>query len=413
MHISIVILFCLAFFLMIMSSFLSASETAFFSLDELKIRHFKPNDIKIIKRLFKNATLVLSSILIVNTSTNILLTTVLELFFKVLGFEFNLIESTLILSGLIIIFGEILPKSFAASQEQVLVPIIIKPLRNITHILKRIAYPINKLAKWLTDKFIDFLPEQENKEDRRAALYNIVARGEFLKNEEKVLIGRVLSLAERKVGAVMTPRPRIFSVSEDTTLIELKNSFLSEQHSKIPVYKDKDSNVIGVLYYEDIALQIIKNINLNQKVSEFMKQIYFVPESKTLGSLLENFRERSIKIAGVVDEYGDFLGIVTLSDIMAELVGEVVDEDFDKDQDIIPQLHNRYIVKGEISLIDFNEEFNTEFLSTDYETIAGFLIEKAGGIPPLYYTFETESIVITVREKSATRIKTLSVRVKS
>ncbi|MGL4561852.1 MAG: transporter associated domain-containing protein, partial [Brevinema sp.] len=141
--------------------------------------------------------------------------------------------------------------------------------------------------------------------------------------------------------------------------------------------------------------------------------VYFVPESKNLGGLLEDFRSRTIKIACVVDEYGDFLGIATLSDIMVELVGEVIDEDFEKDQDIIPQLLNRYIVKGEISLIDFNESFKINLVSKEYETLAGFLIEQAGGIPPLYYTFEIDNIIITVREKSAMRIKTLSVRVKS
>ena len=117
-------------------------------------------------------------------------------------------------------------------------------------------------------------------------------------------------------------------------------------------------------------------------------------------------------MAAVVDGYGEILGIITLSDIMAELVGEVVDEDFD-DQEIAQQLPNRIIVKGEVSLIDFNEKFITVLASEEYETIAGFLIEHSGGVPPLYYTFENDQVIITVRERSSTRIESLSVRLKS
>ncbi|MGL4366703.1 MAG: hemolysin family protein [Brevinemataceae bacterium] len=409
-----IIFLILSIILILLSAFLSASETAIFSLDELKIRYFKQNDVRIIRKLLKDATLLLVTILIANTIVNILLVTVLESLFNTLGYQFSLLLSTLILSGIIILFGEILPKSFSSSNYQIIVPIILLPISFLYKILGNIAFPINSLSQTLTNKFSHFLSEPENKDDRRMALYNIVSRGNFLKDEEKLLIGRVLSLAERRVTAVMTPRPRVFSVSEQELLSELIEDLIETQHSKIPVYKGKDNNVVGVIHFEDIAFQCRQHQNkYDISVIEYMKPIYFVPESKTLGSLLEDFKEKNIRIAGVVDEYGDFLGIVTLSDIMAELVGEVVDEDFEKDVDIIQQLPNRYIVKGEVSLIDFNEKFSSHFTSEEYETIAGFLIEQIGEIPPLFYTFEQGELVITVRERSATRIESLSVRVKS
>ncbi len=406
------ILLIFAIFLLGISAFLSASETAFFSLDELKIRVFKQSDVRIIRKLLKKATLLLATILIANTTTNILLTTILETFFKTLGFEFNLIWSTVIVSGIIILFGEILPKSFASAQVTSIIPVILSPLEFISVSLSKIALPINKLSTWLTNKFEHLLPDVESKDDRRRALYNIVSRGQFLKTEEKILIGRILSLAERKVTAVMTPRPRVFSMDAESTLMELRDELIIEQHSKIPVYKEQDSNVIGVIFFEDIAVKFRDQIELDHQILEFIRPMYFVPESKTLGSLLEDFREKNIHMASVVDEYGEFLGIITLSDIMAELVGEVVDEDFD-DQEIAQQLPNRFIVKGEVSLIDFNEKFSTTLSSEEYETIAGFLIEHSGGLPPLYYTFENMQLVITVRERSATRIESLSVRLKS
>lgn len=406
------ILLIFVVFLIAVSAFLSASETAFFSLDELKIRVFKQSDVRIIRKLLKKATLLLATILIANTTTNILLTTILEAYFKTLGFEFNLVWSTIIVSGIIILFGEILPKSFASAQVTSIIPNILSPLEFISVSLSKIATPINNLSTWLTNKFEHLLPEAESKDDRRRALYSIVSRGQFLKTEEKILIGRILSLAERKVTAVMTPRPRVFSMDAESTLMELRDELIIEQHSKIPVYKEQDSNVIGVIFFEDIAVKFRDKIELDHQILEYIRPMYFVPESKTLGSLLEDFREKNIHMASVVDEYGEFLGIITLSDIMAELVGEVVDEDFD-DQEIAQQLPNRFIVKGEVSLIDFNEKFITTLTSEEYETIAGFLIEHSGGLPPLYYTFENAQLVITVRERSSTRIESLSVRVKS
>ncbi len=376
------------------------------------MRAFKNHDIRIIRKLLKKSTLLLASLLIANTTVNIILTTTLETFFNTIGFEFNLLQSTIVVSGILILFGEVLPKSFASAQVQTIIPSILSHLERVMTMLSSIAIPINNLSNWLTNKFIYLLPDGESKEDRRQALYNIVSRGKFLKSEEKILIGRILSLAERKVTAVMTPRPKVFSMKSEATLSELREELLEEQHSKIPIHKDKDSNVIGVIFFEDIAVKFRDQMDLHHAISEYIRPLYFVPESKTLGSLLEDFKAKNIRMAAVVDEYGEFLGIITLSDIMGELVGEVVDEDFN-DSDIAQQLPNRYIVRGEVSLIDFNEEFATNLISNEYETIAGFLIEQAEGLPPLYYTFENDRLIITVRERTATKLESLSVRLKS
>lgn len=411
MHISL-FLFIVVLVLIFFSAFLSASETAFFSLDEMKIRLFKQHHIKMIRMLSSSSTLLLASILIANTFVNVLLTTVLETLFKTLDWSFNLGISTVLVSIVIILFGEILPKSFATTNSLIVIPNILLSLSFLVKFLSCLATPINRLTEQLTSYFSHYLSESESKEDRRIALYNIVARGQFLKNEEKILIGRVLSLADRKVTAVMTPRPRVFLIEEKTSLADLYQELLEEQHSKIPVYREQDSCVVGVICFEDIAIPVKVENNLSDSVSNYIKPIYFIPESKTLGSLLEDFREKHIYMAAVVDEYGDFLGIITLSDIMAELVGEVVDEDFENDIDIIEQLPKRFIVRGDVSLIDFNDRFHTALLSEQYETIAGFLIEEFGGIPPLYYTFENGNIVISVRKRSTTRIESLSVRIK-
>lgn len=393
------------------SAFFSASETALFSLDEIKIRSFPFQQAKSIRKLLSKPAHVLVTLLTANTIVNIILTTLISAYIAVIGFNFSFIVSSIVVSSIIIVFGEILPKSFASAGITYIVPLALKPLQFLIGTMSFLIRPINAISSWFTRYFQQHLPDQDNKQDRRTALYNIVSRGTFLKNEEKLLIGRILSLAERHVTEIMTPRPRVFSIDLKETLLNLKEELLPEQHSRIPVYKEQDSQVVGVVHLEDIVIALQDEKNGSNSVETLMRPMYYIPETKTLAGILEDFRQKHIEIAAVVDEYGDFLGIITLADILGELVGEVVDEDFESD--IVQLLPNRYLVKGEVSLTDFNETFKVHLESSEYETIAGYIIEQAGGIPPLFYSHEAANLVLTVRSRTATRIESLSVRVKS
>lgn len=395
---------------MALSAFFSASETAFFSMDEIKIRSFPHHQAKAIRKLLKKAADILVALLTANTVTNIILTTLISAYMAVIGVNLPFIVASIVVSTIIIVMGEILPKTFATLMPLKVIPFALKPVQYLTGMMGFLIRPINALSEACTRYFQHHLPDPDNKDDRRAALYNIVSRGKFLNNQEKQLIGRVLSLAERHVTEIMTPRPRVFSTENTQSLAALKEELIQEKHTRIPVYKDQDSQVIGVIHIEDIIIALQNPENSSQIVETYLRPLYYVPESKSLAGLLEDFRFKHIEIAAVVDEYGDFLGIITLSDILAELVGEVVDEDIESD--IKQLLPNRYLVKGEVSLTDFNQTFGTGLESEDYETLAGFLIEQAGGLPPLFYSFQAEGVVITVRERTATRIESLSVRVK-
>ncbi|MGL5254348.1 MAG: hemolysin family protein [Brevinema sp.] len=397
-------------FFMFCSAFFSATETALFSLDEIKIRSFSSSQAKQIRKLLQRSSDVLVTLLTVNTITNIILTTLISAFLGIVGIEMPFLLASMIVASIIIIFGEILPKTFATVFTLDLVPLTLKPVRILVILFSFLTRPIHKISLAVTEYFQHHLPEEDTKEDRRTALYNVVVRGKFLKDEEKLLIGRVLSLAERHVTEIMTPRPRVFSVNITESLSDIKTELLSEQHSRIPVHQDQDSQVVGVMSIEDIILAQRDPEKHNLTAGDLMQPFYYIPESKTLAGILEDFRKRHIEIAAVVDEYGDFLGVITLSDILGELVGAVADEDFE--DDITQLMPNRYVVRGETTLIDFNQTFHTRLESQEYETIAGYLIEEEGGIPPLYSSFEIENLVITVRERTSTRVESLSVRVK-
>ncbi|MGL5721947.1 MAG: hemolysin family protein [Brevinema sp.] len=403
-------LFITILFFMFCSAFFSATETALFSLDEIKIRSFSSSQAKQIRKLLHRSSDVLVTLLTVNTITNIILTALISAFLGIMGIKMPFLLASIVVASVIIVFGEIFPKTFSTIFVRELIPFTIKPVRILVGFFTFLTKPIHHISLAVTEYFQHHLPEEDTKEDRRAALYNVVVRGKFLKDEEKLLIGRVLSLTERHVTEIMTPRPRVFSVNITQNLHEIKSELLSERHSRIPVYQDQDSQVVGVVAIEDIILTLRNPENQHLTAGDLMHPFYYIPESKTLAGLLDDFRKRHIEIAAIVDEYGDFLGIITLSDILGELVGAVADEDFEND--ITRLMPNRYVVRGETTLIDFNQTFHTRLESQEYETIAGYLIEQEGGIPPLYSSFEIENLVVTVRERTSTRVESLSVRVK-
>lgn len=412
MTIAAIIYLVSAIILVGLSAFLSGSETAICSMDEIKIRRLHPHQAKDVRKLLKDLSLLLISLLSANSITNILLALVLENFFKQLGFSFTLLQSAFFVSGVVIMFGEILPKSFASAYAIKFVPPIIDPVNKVIKLFLGMSTPLLKWSSKIVALLSQSIQSQENKEDRRIALYTVVSQGDFLQSTEKLMIARILSLSDRKVTAVMTPRPEIFSIDKSVTIAELKEALTIEQHSKIPIYKEQDSHVIGILHLADIASYLIDEGHYHETIESYISPLYFVPESKSIESLLEDFKSRNISIAGVAGEYGECLGIVTLTDILAELVGEVVDEDFDTDSDIVQVLPNCYVVKGDVSISVFNDKFSLNLMSEEYATMAGYMIEQYGEMPPLFYSIERGDFSISVRERTHTRIESLLIRVK-
>ena len=412
MSLSALIYLIISIILIATSAFFSGSETAVCSMDEIKIRRLSPHHAKGVRRLLKEMTLLLVSLLNANSITNILIALTLENFFKELGYTFSLVESAMFVSGIVIVFGEILPKSIASAYALKIVPVIINPVGDVIKFFLKVSTPLLRWSDRIAQYISRYIQDKETKDDRRIALYTVVSQGDFLQSSEKLLIARILSLADRKVTAVMTPRPEVFSVEMGMTIAELKEELTIEQHSKIPIYKEQDNHIIGILHFEDIGIYFDDEEESKKTVDQFMRPLYFVPESKTLESLLEDFKSRNIRIAGITEEYGECLGIVTLSDILAELVGEVVDEDFDINTDIVQALPNCYIVKADVSISSFNEKFELNLMSEEYSTMAGYMIEQHGSIPPLFYNIEINDISISIRERTSTRIESLLVRVK-
>ncbi len=404
--------FIIIIILLLFSAFFSSSETALFSLDEMKLKNIRlKKDRRRIKILLENTSILLITILAGNTAVNAAAAALLE---RQLSIG-NIIYSTIAVTLIILFIGDISPKTIAIIREERTAAFNSKLLYPLYILFK----PVSSLINIMTENFVNYLKKVHQKDSREpgkerlTAILSIVSREDIFNKDEKVLIENIVHFTEREVWNIMTPRTKVFSVEKNALLKDVIRQAKRMKMSKIPVYDRTDDNLVGMIYMKEIFHYFLYPEKIEEKKAEdIMEGIYFVPETKKLSDMLDDFRKKKIRIAAVIDEYGSSLGIVTIADVLGEIVGELMDESFTVDKKIIRLSKDRYLVSGELSLADFNDYFQTDLKSMDYETLAGYIIETAGDIPGTGYSMETDGYVISVREKSEKTLELLMVEKK-
>lgn len=392
--------------LLLFSALFSSSETSLFALDSVKLKTMhKRKGIKRIRQLLKQGSLLLIAILLGNTTVNIALTAVME---HTLAIE-NYIYSTIIVTAILLFFGEITPKTIAISRVEGVSIFTSKLLYPIYIILRPIARPIKAVSNLIL-KAMDKIFKPKNNSSVRdshlTALLAMVSRGSFLDNDEKKLVESVLKFTSREVENIMTPRTKLISIRKTSPIKEAVKLAQKTKFSKIPVFDKTDDNIIGVIYLRDIFFYIHNPKEIkNQTVGDIMEKMYFVPETKKLSEMLEDFQTKKIRMAAVIDEYGSSLGIITISDVLGEIVGEIVDESFDIKKKIVRVNRKRFLVAGDIAIDDFNDYFKTKISGDEFDTLAGFAIEKVGDIPDEGQSIEVGKYIFTVRHRTINHIE--------
>lgn len=389
--------------LLFLSAFFSSSESAFYSLDEIRLKKIKHKKTKkLIKNLLNNGSLLLIAILIGNTIVNILISSTLE---SVLPIKSEII-TTFVITGIILLFGETLPKMIAIFFPEKISSIFSYPL----YFIVKISNPLLRVIDKIVMKLIKIIKrknrrsEEEYNKEIIFALESIVSREEIFDSEEKDLIENVLSFARREVWNIMTPRNKIISIDKNDSPEEILKLLKTQKFSKIPVYEGTNDNIIGYIDLKDFLLYY-ETQKEDFKIENILKPMYFVPETKKLSDMLLDFEKKQLKVATVIDEYGSALGIVTLSDVLGEILGEIIDESFKIENKIIKITDDRYLVYGDISFQDFIDFFGIESEGGDFETLAGFVIEKAGDIPDEGFSIKLNNLTITVKKKNHTHIE--------
>ena len=295
----------------------------------------------------------------------------------------SMILITFLLSYITLVFGELIPKRIAlrSSEKTALasVGIIVMVSKIFSPFVKFLTFSTNVILTVLKMKE-DNIEEKVSKEELRSLVE--VGREHGIINEvEKEMIENIIEFDEKVAREIMIPRTKVFLIDKNISVDELFEKKEVEVYSRIPVYEDEADNIVGILFMKDLMIEAYRKGFQNVKLTEIMQEAYFVPETKNVNELFNEMQAEKKHIAILIDEYGGFSGIVTLEDLIEEVMGNIADE-FDADDSSIKKLAaNKYFINGELSLNDLNDYFHIELESKHYDTLSGLLIEHMGYIP--------------------------------
>ena len=407
--------------LLICSALISGSEVAFFSLsktDLKKISSSNAKNLKLISFLRSDPRRLLATLLVSNNFINISIVLLLASFgqlFDVIFFPnwLNFVLEVGFITALILLFGEILPKVYANRKPISFSKKMAFPVRFIDkYLFFFLTIPMSRMTKFIQDKLVFKKPNLSV--DKLSDAFDLTDKSETSKEEKKILKG-IISFGSTEVKQVMKPRIDVFSVSKTMSYFDLIKKVRENRYSRIPVYDETIDNITGVIYLKDLFPHLNeKNFNWTTLVRE----PYFIPENKKLDDLLNEFQKLKNHMAIVVDEYGGNSGIITLNDIVEEIVGEINDE-FDQDDIIYNKIDNStFVFEGKVNLTDLYRILKIrdikvfENIKGDSETLGGFLLEQIGFFPKKNFKLKLKGIEFKVIEVNRKRIKNVLVKIK-
>jgi CBS domain containing-hemolysin-like protein len=400
-----------------MSAFFSGSETALTAINKLRMRSLADDDVKGAKsalKLIDDPTKMLSALLIGNNIVNLsasALTTTMAI--DIWGNRWVGL-ATGILTLFILIFGEITPKTISSIKAEKIVLRIAGPILIITNLLTPVIFIINKLCNGVMRLFrIDpnEKPTPMTESELRTILEVSHEEG-VIESEERRMITNVVDFGDSLAKDVMVPRIDMSFASVDLSFDELVHLFSIDKYSRLPVYAESRDNVIGIVNLKDVFFY---NGNKEDfKITDIMRDPYFTYEYKKTSELLIEMRRKSIALAIVLDEYGATAGLLTIEDLLEEIVGEIRDEyDEDEEDCIQPLSDNEYIVDGNTKLDDINDALGLNIESSDYDSIAGHIIYLLDRIPEEGETVTDKNVVFTVAAVDKNRIDKVHILLKN
>ena len=415
----VIIAAALAAILLIFSGFASGSEIAFFSLSPQDLSELDPDknptDEKI-QMLRQDSERTLATILITNNFVNVTIIMLCNFVFgKVVDFGgavwLQILCITVLLTFLLLLFGEIMPKIFARQNPLAFCRRITGPLL----LMRKIFWPIETVllhSGILAEKVVKQDSRVLSVDDLEQAL-ELTDKNE-IKEEESMLQG-IIRFGDETAKEVMTSRQDVVDLDIKSSFQDVLNCIVENNYSRIPVYQDNSDNIRGVLYIKDLLPHLSKPANFRWQ--SLIRPPYFVPETKKIDDLLREFQDNKVHIAIVVDEFGGTSGIVTLEDILEEIVGEINDEYDEEERNYTKLNQNTYVFEGKTLLTDFckileisDEEF--EEVEGDADTLAGLLLELKGDFPVVHEKFYYKNYQFEILEIEGRRIAKVKVIVK-
>ena len=398
------------FFLLLLSGFFSSSETAITRISDVKIYQWSENKSSRYKRareLMKSREKIIGILLLGNNIVNILASALATSILIGLFGDKGIIYATLIMTALIFIFSEVLPKTYAIREPEKLVLYASPIIKIFTIILS----PINFLVQRLVSSILNLANKETKNNDWRQNLRGAILlannKGDVRKRD-RIMLESILDLHEVKVSEIMTHRKNIEGININENIDMIIDLSLKSRFTRLPLWKENADNIIGTLHIKDLLRA--KNINNSIEINKIMQKPQFISENTSLSEQLNNFKKETIQMAFVIDEYGDLQGLITLEDILEEIVGEIFDE-FDK-QITGPEIleDKSVIVDGAMTIRDLNKLMDWKLEDEEASTIAGLVIDVAQKLPSINETIKINNFNFTILERQRTRITKINIK---
>ncbi|MDO6760572.1 gliding motility-associated protein GldE [Tamlana sp. 2_MG-2023] len=416
----VVLGFILLFVLLVCSALISGAEVALFSLNRGDIEvggEQKSRRIQIIEKLLERPKKLLATILVANNFINIAVVILFAflgdiMFGHLANPQLKFLIEVVVVTFLILLFGEILPKIYASRNNLKFAVFMAYPLKVLDFLLSPISLPMRSVTLGIHSK----LGKQKSNisVDQLSQALELTSEEDTTKEEHKILKG-IVSFGNTDTKQVMRPRIDIFALNIDQKYADIMPEIVANGYSRIPVFRDSVDTIEGILYVKDLLPYIDRK---QFDWTSLLRDPFFVPENKKLDDLMTEFQEKKVHLAVVVDEYGGTSGLISLEDIIEEIVGDISDEFDDEDLTYSKLDDHNYVFEGKTALKDFYKiikiEDETVFESKkgEAETIAGFVLEISGSFPKLNSKINFENYVFTIEALDKKRIKLVKFTIK-
>lgn len=420
----------LIFILVLVNAFFASAEMAIVSINKTKLNLLAENNnknAKLLLNLLKDTSCFLATIQVgitfagffASASAATTLSKGFGLFLINLGIPYGnniaLVLTTLVISYITLVLGELVPKKIALQNAESIAMFSVKPIIFISKITKPFVWFLSISTNSILNLFgiKKELTEEKLSRDEIKSLVELGEEQGAINETEKTMIDGIIKFDNILAREIMTPRTETFCIEANSNIKENINLILEENYSRIPVYENEIDNIVGVIYMKDIFSEIIKQGIENISIKDIMRTPYTVPETKSIDILLKELQSSKNHIAILLDEYGGFSGIVTLEDLLEEVVGDIQDE-YDEKIDYIEKIDaNTYIATGLVSILNLNKHLNLDFKSDSIDTLGGLIIENINTVPNKYINKEItiDSVKFKILSVTGKRINKVQISI--
>jgi len=409
----LIIIVCIIFI-----ALLSSSEVAFISLSRIRLRNLiEKGDkrAKIAQKIRNEHDKLFSAVILSGNLFTVLATSIgTAVSISLLGKDVGVVVATVVMTVLTVIFGELAPKTFAVSHAERISLVIARPMEVFIRITSPIVMVFNRISNALirfTGGEVRPVPQLMTEEEMKAMI-KIGEEEGAIEKEEKEMLHNVFAFGDKKVTEAMVPRTELVTIDENAVVADAVSLISEEGYSRYPVIRESVDNIIGLLYIKDIIRQMAtEEVPSDTPIKKFIRDAYYIPESKMVSAILDDMQKNKFQIAIIVDEHGGTTGLMTLEDIMEEIVGGLQDEfeaiEAEKEVEIVDE--RTFVVSGNTGIDEINELVGVHLESEEYHTIGGFIFGLFGHLPKVGEQLRYHDLRFLIIEMDGKKIEKMKI----